>query len=93
MTSGPPDQRPVISGTATSSDGPIATARVTVESSPRPLPDIAALTDDEGHFTLATAGPGRYTIAVHADGFEVARVECDVETSDEHVHIRLTPRT
>jgi hypothetical protein len=64
---------------------------VTVESAPRPLPDVAALTDDKGRFTVATAGPGRYTIAVHADGFGVARIECDVETSDKHVEIELMP--
>ena len=93
VTPASPAPRPVISGTATTPDGPIATARVTIESSPRPLPDVAALTDDEGRFTLTTAGPGRYTIAVHADGFEVARVECDLETSDKHVHIRLEPQT
>jgi len=93
VTPATPASRPVIAGTATSPDGPIATARVTIESSPRPLPDVAALTDDDGRFTLATAGPGRYTIAVHADGFEVARVECDVETSDKHIQFELKPQT
>ena len=92
MTPATPASRPVIAGTATSPAGPIATARVTIESSPGPVPDVAALTDDEGRFTLATAGPGRYTIAVHADGFEVARVECEVDTGDTHVDIELEPQ-
>jgi Carboxypeptidase regulatory-like domain len=91
VTPAPPTPRPVISGIATSPRGPIPTARVTIESSPRPLPDIAALTDDRGRFTLATAGAGRYTIAVHADGFKVARIECDVDTSDKHVDVELIP--
>ena len=83
----------MISGTATSPAGPIPKARVTIESSPRALPDIAALTDDCGRFTLTTAGAGRYTIAVHADGFEVARIECDVGASDKHVDVELIPQT
>ena len=93
MTPAPSTPRPVISGTATSPAGPIPTARVTIESSPRPLPDIAALTDDCGRFTLTTAGAGRYTIAVHADGFKVARIECDIDTSDKHVDVELIPQT
>lgn len=84
---------PVITGTATSRSGPVSAARVSIESSPRPVPDVAALTDDGGHFTLSTAGPGRYTIAVHADGFQVARTEFDVDTSDNHIDVELTPHT
>lgn len=88
-----PTPRPVISGTAASTAGPIPTARVTIESSPRPLPDVAALTDDEGRFTLSTAGPGRYTIAVHAEGFKAARIECDIDTTDQHIDVKLIPQT
>jgi hypothetical protein len=87
-----PTPRPVISGTAISPAGPIPTARVTIESSPRPLPDVAALTDDEGRFTLSTDGPGRYTIAVHAEGFKAARIECDIDTTDQHIDVKLIPQ-
>jgi hypothetical protein len=80
---------PVISGTATSSEGPVAMARVTVESSPRPLPDLAGLTGPDGCFTLGTVGPGRYVIAVHADGYQSARVECDVGVTDRHIDVEL----
>ena len=66
-------------------------ARVTIESAPGPMPDIAGLTGSDGHFTLGTVGPGRYVIAVHAEGFEPARVECDVGTTDRHVDIQLIP--
>ena len=38
---------------------------------------------------LGTTGPGHYTIAVHADGFEVARDECDIEATDEQVELSL----
>ena len=88
-----PTPRPVISGTATSTAGPIPTARVTIESSPRPLPDVAALTDDDGRFTLSTDGPGRYTVAVHAEGFEAARIECEIDTTDQHLDVQLIPQT
>jgi hypothetical protein len=53
---------------------------------------VSALTDEHGRFVLSTAGPGRYTVAVHADGFDVARVECDVDVDDAHVEFTLIPR-
>ena len=93
MTHAPSDRPPVIAGTATSPTGPVPMARVTIESSPRPLPDIGALTDEHGRFALGTAGPGHYTIAIHAEGFEVARIECDVDVDDRQVDIELIPRT
>ena len=83
--------RPVVSVTATSPDGPVAMARVTIESSPGPMPDVAGLTGSDGRFTLSTVGPGRYVIAVHAEGFEPAHVECDVGATDRHVDIQLNP--
>ena len=57
-----------------------------------PVRDVSALTDEHGRFVLSTAGPGRYTVAVHADGFDVARVECDVDVDDAHVEFTLIPR-
>ena len=93
MTSAPSERRPVIAGTAASATGPIAMARVSIESSPRPLPDISALTDEHGRFTLGTAGPGHYTVAVHAEGFEVARVECDVDVEDRQIDVELIPHS
>ena len=84
--------RPVISVTATSRDGPVTMARVVVESSPRPSPDIAGLTGSDGRVTLSTVGPGSYLIAVHAKGFQSARVECDVGATDRDVEVRLVPK-
>jgi hypothetical protein len=55
------------------------------------MPDVAGLTGSDGHFTLGTVGPGRYVIAVHAEGFEPARVECDVDATDWHIDVRLNP--
>ena len=81
--------QPVISVTVTSPDGPVAMARVVVETSPHPLPDVAGLTGSDGRFTLSTNGPGRYVIAIHADGFVTARVECDVDSKDCHLEVEL----
>jgi hypothetical protein len=55
------------------------------------MPDVAGLTGSDGHFTLGTIGPGRYVIAVHAEGFEPARVECDIDATDWHIDVRLNP--
>jgi len=66
-------------------------ARVIVESAPRPVADLAGLTDAEGRFTLGTVGPGRYLIAVHAAGFESGVIECQVGSVDLDVVISLRP--
>jgi hypothetical protein len=71
--------------------GPVAMARVTIESSPRPVPDLAGLTDTEGRFTLSTVGPGRYLVAVHAQGFETVRIECQVAATDQDIDVWLIP--
>ncbi len=58
----------VISGVVLDSAGnPLAEARVFFTEGPRPLPDIAALTDEQGRFQLSAQGPGRYTLAITAD--------------------------
>ena len=81
--------RPVISGIATGPDGPVAFARVMVEKAPAPMPDIAGLSGEDGTFTLGTNGPGRYVVAVHADGFVPARAEVTVRPDDESVDLRV----
>lgn len=83
--------RPVISVTATSPNGPVAMARVTVESAPGPLADVAGLTGDDGRFVLSTIGPGRYVVAVHAKGFRPARAEFHMGSTDRHVDVELVP--
>jgi hypothetical protein len=74
--------RPVISVSATGPHGPVALARVVVELAPGPMPDIAGLTAQDGTFTMGTVGPGRYVLAVHADGFTPARTEVTVGPRD-----------
>jgi Carboxypeptidase regulatory-like domain len=84
--------QPVISVTATSPDGPVAMASVTVESAPRSVPDVAALTGTDGRATLGTVGPGSYVIAVHASGFESAHVECEAGSIDHDIEVQLVPK-
>jgi uncharacterized GH25 family protein len=60
----------VISGVVRGPSGkPVPDARVSFTNGPVPLPDTAALTDDNGSFSLSAPSPGAYTIEVNADGF------------------------
>lgn len=64
----------VIEGLAINiSNRPVAGARVYFTSGPGSLPDVAALTSDDGMFSLTAPRPGRYEIACSADGFETAK--------------------
>jgi hypothetical protein len=63
----------LISGLVTDeSNVPIAMARVFVTASPVALPDIAALTGEDGVFRFSVAAAGHYTIGCAADGFSPA---------------------
>jgi hypothetical protein len=81
--------RPVISGIATGPDGPVAFARIMIAEAPAPMPDLAGLSGEDGTFTLATKGPGRYVLAVHADGFVPARVVATVSAGDISVDVQV----
>ena len=81
--------RPVISGIATGPDGPVAFARVMIAEAPAPMPDLAGLTGEDGTFTFGTVGPGRYVVAVYADGFVPARAEVSVHAGDISVGLRV----
>ena len=71
----------MIRGTVRDADGrPLANARVMFAAAPAPVPDIAALTDAEGAFSLEAPGTGSYEVAVVADGY--GRVEVAVDVSD-----------
>ena len=80
-----------ISGTVRDPQGkPVAQARVYFTSAPVSLPDIAALTDDHGAFTLAVPVPGDYTIAAASDAHPPASVKVTVGDAPEiQVVIRL----
>jgi hypothetical protein len=60
---------PVIAGMVVDAEGnPIEGARVYFVEGPVPLPDIAALTDDSGHFALSAPVVGPYQLGVTSEG-------------------------
>lgn len=60
----------VISGVVHSPDGkPVSNARVYFTDGPVPFPEIAALTDETGMFSLTAPAPGEYVVASAADDF------------------------
>lgn len=85
---GPPE---VIFGRVLGPGGkPIGNARVYFTQGPVPLPEIAALTDDSGKFSLTAPAPGKYVIAGAAEGFENSSATVNVAKGKEaHVDIKL----
>ena len=60
----------IISGRVCSSDGqPVANAQLFFKEGPEPLPEIAALTNDDGTFSLTAPQSGKYVIQCVAIGF------------------------
>ena len=84
----------VISGVVRDSYGnPIVQARVYFTNGPVPLPDIAALTNKDGAFSLTAPAAGSYTIACAAEGFAPTEVTVAIADSKEtHLEIRLRPQ-
>ena len=84
---------PVIHGTVRGPDGsPIPQARAYFVSGPESFPDIAALTDAVGRFTLSAPSPGAYTMECAAEGFGPHAVSLDLEGDEERrVEITLQP--
>lgn len=89
-----------ISGRVVDAAGrPVAGATVYAARSPVPLPDIAALTDRDGRFTLAAPQPGRYEIACRSEALGNATAEVSVPgargaaapQASVEVEIRLGP--
>ena len=74
----------LISGRVLTADGaPIAGARVYFVSGPGSFPDVAALTNDDGAFTLSAPTPGTYEIQGAADGFASRTVEAAVSAGEK----------
>jgi hypothetical protein len=74
----------VISGTVHDAEQrPIAEARVYFTGGPSPFPDIAALTDKAGRFSLSVPAPGTYTLECSADGYATAAKSIEVTGSQE----------
>lgn len=71
---------------------PVPEARAFFVSGPEPFPDIAAVTDGEGRFTLSAPSRGTYTLECVAEGFVREAVRVDLE-GDEESHIEVTLRS
>jgi hypothetical protein len=82
---------PVISGMVVDAEGnPIQGARVFFVEGPVPLPDIAALTDDSGHFALSAPVSGTYRLRVASEGSAgLVQGMSTVEVRDEEQVIDL----
>ena len=66
----------LIAGTVRDSKGrPVAQARVFFTGGPEPIPDVAALTDELGAFTLSAPSPGEYSIGFALEGFAPVEVK------------------
>jgi Carboxypeptidase regulatory-like domain len=74
----------VISGVVRGPDGKtVSNARVYFTAGPVPLPEIAALTDDSGEFTLTAPAPGEYVIESAADEFGARSTKVKVKGGEQ----------
>lgn len=82
-----------IQGQVRSRDGrPLAEARVYYEDAPVPVPEIAALTDEEGRFHLSAPARGVYRLGAAMDGYESSSATVDVGPERSvHADITLVP--
>jgi hypothetical protein len=69
----------------------VVQARVYFVSGPGPLPDIAALTNEEGRFILSAPSAGAYMIECNADGFTTEVVGVNVEEDEQDIEFLLSP--
>ena len=70
---------------------PVPQARVGFVVGPVPLPDIAALTDNNGAFALSVPVAGEYIVQVFSEEFSSKKVKIAVESNQEkHVEIFLS---
>jgi hypothetical protein len=80
-----------ISGVVLSEEGtPIKDAVVSLTSGPVPLPDIAAVTGDDGEFTMTAPAVGQYAVTVvYPDGRQERRtVEVPEPATDVALEVR-----
>ncbi|PSM42877.1 hypothetical protein C6Y14_11825 [Streptomyces dioscori] len=72
-----------ITGTVRDTSGkPVEGAHVVFTDGPRPLPDIAAVTNDMGAFSLSAPMPGNYTLTCRAD-----TLQGPYSTAEAAVHV------
>lgn len=72
-------------------DRPVGAARVYFVEAPVAVPDIAALTDDHGRFTLSVPVPGTYRVEVASEGFTSTTAIVDVRGEQRvDLNVRLS---
>ncbi len=59
---------------------PVSDVRVSIESSPVPIPDIAALSDEHGEVSITVPSAGQYSFVFAAKGY--VTVHTMVEVAD-----------
>ena len=81
----------IVSGVVSDREGAaVPAARVSFVAGPAALPDIAALTDSRGAFTLSAPVPGDYTIQCVADGYAPQELKVSVQSGGRvEVNCRL----
>jgi Carboxypeptidase regulatory-like domain len=81
----------IIAGVVSDRDGrAVPAARISFLAGPAALPDIAALTDSRGAFTLSAPVPGNYTIQCVADGHAPQSINVSIGSGQRvEVHCRL----
>ena len=72
-------------------DRPLESASVVFIEAPRPLPDIASLTDVHGGFIVTAPVPGRYRLRCLAPEHQSADTTIDVADQDLSIVCRLRP--
>ena len=79
----------IIDGTVTDPSGrPVAGAAVLIASSPTPVPDIAALTGEDGRFSITVPVPGAYRLTARSAAGTV-EVAVDVAPTGAGLDIEL----
>lgn len=79
-----------ISGHVTSDNGePLEWATVVFVSGPVDLPDIGAVTSDDGAFAMTAPAPGRYWLGFRADDHDERDIDVEVGPADVSVAVEL----
>lgn len=68
---------------------PVNDAVVYIVSAPMSLPDIGALTDEDGRFSFFAPVPGLYTLGARSERWGATQVDIDVgEEPEQQITIR-----
>lgn len=80
----------IINGAVTDPSGrPVVGAIVLIASSPVPVPDIAALTGQDGTFSIAVPAEGEYRLVVRSQ-IDLVEVTVDIAAAEAQVAVGLS---